>query len=135
MRKNLSIILPAAGIGRRIRSYGSKSLIDMGQGETLIRKQLRTLREVFPRVEIIVVVGFQAEQVIKEIPSGIKIVENERYEESGLTRSINLGLRTASHSNVLLIHGDLLFNGSTVYSLTNGSSLMIVDTKKRFHDE
>lgn len=124
--RDLSIVIPAAGMGRRMKSYGPKPLIELPGRETVIGRQLRILRSSFPRADVVVVVGYEAERVIKSLPSGIKVVENEFHAETNVVRSIGMGLRVASHNNVLLAYGDLVFNQDAIgWACSDGSSVLV----------
>lgn len=134
---DLTIILPMAGIGRRMRSQGAKPLIELFGKATVLNYQITLLRKIFPRSEIIIVVGFQAERIIKLLDPAdkIKVVENELYETTGILRSIDLALKASSHTNVLIIYGDLIFNEPTLANINNGCSAVIVDNKGQFNKE
>lgn len=127
---NLSIIIPVAGIGRRMKSYGSKCLLPLDDGRSILRRQIDTLRLIWKDPEIIVVVGFDSDKVIKTLPAGIRVVENEKYEDTGVGRSISMGLRATTSTKCLVIYGDLVFNKSTFDNLKEESSI-IIDTHKR----
>jgi choline kinase len=131
---DLSIIIPAAGDGKRMRSYGPKSLLNVGN-EDIINRQIRILREQYPKSEIIIVVGFQSDQVIKKLPKGIKIVENELYNDTTPIRSIQMGLRVSTHENILILNSDLIFNHEALYSITSDNSCAIIDSMDRIKSE
>lgn len=133
---NLSIIIPAAGAGRRMKSHGPKPLIELpasgspGRGhETVIGRQIRVLREVFPGAEIVVVVGHEAERVIRSLPAGVKVVENELYADTNVIRSVGMGLRVASHGSVLVVYGDLVFNAQAVGWASRCGSAVLADSR------
>lgn len=134
---DLTIIIPAAGVGRRMKSHGPKPLTQISQEDTILSKQLKLLTKEFPRAEFIVVVGFQAEKIIKHLTSTpfIKIVENELHEETSVVRSIGMALRIASNPHVLIVYSDLLFNSDTLTHLTTGPSTLIVDSHGQFTQE
>jgi choline kinase len=135
--RDLSIIIPAAGIGRRMKSYGPKPLIELSGFETVLSRQLRILRETFPKADIVVVVGYEAERIIRTLPLGmrLKVVENERYDETNVLRSIGMGLRAINHTNVMVIYGDLVFNSEAVTWATSNGSSLLVDTKGQIDEE
>lgn len=129
---NLSIVIPAAGTGKRMRTYGSKSLLQLKDGRTLLRKQLDTIKLSYPKSEIILVLGFDIDRVQKIVPSGIRIIENENYESTNTARSIGIGLRASNSKKNLVIYGDLIFNQPCIENLPNESCL-IVDSKKKLN--
>ena len=107
--KKFSIIIPAAGRGNRMASYGPKSLIKI-KNETLIKRQLRLINKVFADYEIILVTGFYAEKVMDNTPDSIIKIENERYATSNVLRSISIGLRAATTDHVVILYGAVVFN-------------------------
>lgn len=121
-----TIIIPAAGLGRRMKSYGSKSLISLGK-ETVIARQIRIIKSVFPQSQIIVVVGFDAEKVRKSLPAEVKTVKNFKYEDTNVVCSILHGLKAAKSGPVLIIYGDLVFNEATLSDIKLDKSSIILD--------
>ena len=93
--KNLSVIIPAAGMGRRMKSYGAKCLISLN-GSTVLERQIKIIWRVYPEAEITIVTGFQAdlvsERIRKKYP--VRIIRNTDYEDNNVSRSIFLGLES-----------------------------------------
>jgi choline kinase len=132
----LSIIIPAAGTGKRMKSYGPKPLIELSNRQTILSRQLKILDKYYPDAEVIIVVGFECEQIIRQLPRYVKVVENENYEETNVARSIGMGLRAAnSNNNALIVYGDLVFNGNAIKTVVGGESVVVVDNSKRMSDE
>ena len=110
----ISIIIPAAGTGTRMKSYGPKSLLSIND-TTLINHQLNIIaQKIKVPYEIILVAGYEAEKVFKHTPHNIIKVENEYFKTTNVVRSIGLGLSACTTKNVLLIYGDLVFNHQTL---------------------
>ena len=65
---SLNIIIPAAGMGRRMKSYGPKALIKIGSS-TVINNQISILKTYFPDAHITLVCGFKANTVMDETPN------------------------------------------------------------------
>ncbi|NVM34819.1 MAG: UTP--glucose-1-phosphate uridylyltransferase [Candidatus Lokiarchaeota archaeon] len=105
----LDIIIPAAGLGKRMKSYGVKSLIKVYKEKTILDLQLEKINKTFPKANIILITGFQSDELMNSSPDNIIKIENESYNSTNVARSIGMGLR-ASKNNVLLIYGDLIFN-------------------------
>ena len=135
LKDKISVIIPAAGIGRRMKSYGPKPLIKIGNS-TIIKNQISLLQTYLPNPNIILVCGFKAEKLMNEPPSYILKVENEFYEHTNVVRSIGMGLRVAGDaSKVLIVYGDLVFNSETVKSLPLEESCIIVTDQNMGEDE
>jgi choline kinase len=118
-----------------MKSHGSKSLIELGGNESVLTRQIGLLRKRYKKAEFIVVVGFQADRLIKQIPEGIKIIENDLYEATSVMRSIGLALRIATNPKVLIVYSDLVFNQAALEGLTKGGSAVLVDSKSNLTSE
>lgn len=122
----LTVIIPAAGIGRRMKSYGPKSLIKIGNS-TIIKNQISLLQTYIPDVNIVLVCGFKAERLMNETPDYILKIENERYAQTNVVRSIGMGLRAAANSSqVMVVYGDLVFNSEAIKHILLDESCVVV---------
>lgn len=122
--KKFSIIIPSAGEGSRIRSLGPRSLIQLPNGKTLVEHQISILKDTFPLSDFILVSGFEATRLMNKAPLGTICVENERYNETNVLRSIGIGLRASLNDNVLIVYGDLVFNRNTLDFPINKSCIV-----------
>lgn len=124
--EEFSVIIPASGFGRRMKSYGSKSLIDLPNDTNVLGRQLSLLKEVFPKSEIILTTGFQSDKVLKFADKfNIKSVENHFYEETSVLYSLGLALRVVSYSDIFIIYGDLVFERSVIENLIFDRSFIV----------
>ena len=104
---SICAIIPAAGCGRRMKSYGPKALLDINN-KTIITNQITILEKLVPFINISLVCGFKSEKLMKNVPERIIKIENELYETTNVVRSIGVGLRTIQEAGtLLLIYGDL----------------------------
>lgn len=132
----LTIIIPAAGMGRRMKSYGPKCLIDIG-GTTIIERQIRIIRSSYPNSDIVLVGGFRCGEIRERIKSKypIRIINNERYEETNVLYSISMGLQASIADKVLIVYGDLVFNRQALQGLSSESSSVLVDHQDKFNEK
>ena len=108
---NYEIIIPAAGMGRRMKSYGPKSLIQLDTpNNTVINNQLKVIKKLFSKYIIILICGFESDKIMNYVPQDIIVIENERYLETNIIRSLSIGLRATTGKHVLIVYGDLAFN-------------------------
>jgi len=128
-----AVAILSAGVGSRIRSHEPRSLIKIGN-KTLIEHQILTIRNCFKSPEIITVVGYKAERVIKKIRGDVRIVENQMHHTTNASESIRLAFNNSSKSNFLFMHGDLYFNVSTL-DVDYGKSFIIVDNKNMISEK
>lgn len=127
MAKALDIIIPAAGAGRRMRSYGPKALIPVN-GEPIVARQIRILRALYPRGRTVVVAGFEADRLKKALPAGVRVVVNQAAEETNVAYSIMLGLlRSAPTHPALVVYGDLVFTPAFLQWFDPSKSCVLVD--------
>ena len=129
--KKYSIVIPAAGAGTRMLTYGAKSLIKLQSGHTVLSKQIGLIDKIFPQYEIVLVTGFQAERVMNAAPNHIIQIQNPYYEDTNVVYSIGLGLRAATTDNVIILYGDLVFNYEALrVPFDHESALIVCDTMK-----
>ena len=129
----LQVIILAAGINYRMKSFGSISLANVN-GTTLLEHQINTIRSFVPNAEIVVVLGFEADKVMRVSPSGIQFVENQLYEETNYLEELRLAFNNhTTLENVLIIHGDVIFNTIALNIMDKGSTT-VVDTQNQISD-
>lgn len=131
----ISVVIPAAGAGKRMKSYGPKPLIKVGNS-TIINTQIATIKSHIPNCDIVLVCGFKAEKLMEETPDNIIKIENECYEDTNVVRSIGMGLRASGNSPiVLVVYGDLVFNAEAISGLIFDSSCVIIDQETMADEE
>jgi choline kinase len=132
----LSVIIPAAGMGRRMKSYGPKGLISLN-GPSVLERQIKIIWKIYPKADITIVAGFQADLISERIRKkyDVRIVRNTDYQETNVARSIFLGLQSCVNKHALIVYGDLVFNSVALRGLVNEKSKVVVDTKKNIRDE
>ncbi len=128
----LDIVILASDMGYRMKSYGPKCLLKTHNNETIISRQINLLQQEFTDCNITIVVGFEADKIIKHVDKGIKIIENQLYEYTNSVENIRLVLNNIRTSNLLIIDGDLIFNPQTLKIVTKNSSSVIMDSNKMF---
>jgi len=126
-KQKYSIIIPVAGLGQRMKSYGPKSLIKINDA-TILEHQLAKIHATFIQYEIILVTGFESEKIARHAKDkNVKIVVNKHFEETNVVHSIALGLIAAKYKNVLIIYGDLVFNKDAITLPLMNESLISID--------
>lgn len=122
------IIIPSAGIGKRMRSHGPKATIELLEGETVLDRQISILRKVFPKSKIVIVIGFQKEKFNKI--ENVHYLENESYENTNVSYSINLALQKYSCSSALIVYGDLVFTKEIFLNMPSSKSWICIDNQQ-----
>jgi len=122
----IHVIIPSAGIGRRMKSYGCKSLLNI-KDDRLIDIQIKHINAVIRNHEIILITGFDSDRLMNQSPKDIIKIENEKYYENNVSRSISIGLRaTKENDHVLILFGDTLFNQSALEEINFAESCIVV---------
>lgn len=117
----MSVLIVAAGVSPKMRSYGTKSLLKY-ENTTVLGLQTNIIWQKFNKADILGVVGFEADRVMNSVKS-IRFVENAVFEETNVVKSLGLGLRAMTERAVLIIYGDILFNVDAIHFNTNESSV------------
>jgi choline kinase len=125
----IGIIIPAAGLGKRMKSRGPKPLIKIRGDTTILKNQLSSIRNKFTKASIALVSGFQSDKLMSESPAEIIKVENELYEQTNVARSLGIGLRALeSFERILVVYGDLVFNEDALEVLNyNRSAIFCIN--------
>ena len=122
----MKIIILAAGKGERLfplTKNTPKPLIDLGDGETLLEKQLKSLSESKVIDEVIIVIGYLYEQVeskLKNFKTNLKIrtLYNPFYEMSNNLITLWLS-KYEMNKDFLITNGDNLYTNDVVSDLVN----------------
>lgn len=108
MKISRTIIISCAGMGNRLGLGTTKALLEV-DGKSLIRRHLEMLDK---EDDIRVVVGYQAEMVIKavrEYRNDVMFVFNQDYRNNGTGASVSLAAKYANEF-ILSLDGDLLIH-------------------------
>lgn len=129
-RKPKSIVIPAAGFGGRMKSYGPKSLLEIREGTRIIDNQLKHIYKYFHKPQIVVVAGYNWHKVREALNQkrNVKVVHNENWEHTNVAASIRIGLRHTLHRNTVILHGDLVFNAWTLRAPFGNHSFILTDS-------
>jgi len=133
-QQDIAVAILSAGVGARIKSYEPRSMIKIGD-KTLIEHQINTIQQCFKLPEIVTVIGFGADKIIKKIRGSVRVIENQLYNETNTAESIRLAFNNTVKKNFLFIHGDLYFNEQTLSGLDYSKSFILVDKRNQFSEK
>lgn len=117
--------------GYRMKSYGPASLIKVNK-KLLIDLQIEYITKRFPKYEIIICVGFDAEKISKYIRSkynnlNIRIVENQIFSSCNSCEGVRIALNNTFNDKILIIDGSLLINKKVLNLLDESKTCAIVE--------
>ncbi len=125
----MKIIILAAGKGERLMPLTQntpKPLLDMGNGTTLIEEQLQNLSASGVVDEVVLVIGYLAEQIEAKIACyrarghSIRTIFNPFYGVSNNFMSLWLAKGVLDEDDVMITNGDNLFATSVFSQLAQG---------------
>jgi phosphoenolpyruvate phosphomutase len=119
-------LIPAAGMGKRMgRAHASlpKCLIDI-DGEPLIQRLLRQIRQQDRDAEIHVVLGYRSE-TIEPFVGGCKVIVNPFFDISGINASLWFA-RESFDQPLLMIHGDVVLSEELAAALFSAPAASLV---------
>jgi len=138
----MRVVILAAGVGARLMPLTRntpKSLLDLGDGYTLLEHQLRSIAEAGIR-DVSLVTGYRSEQIEAKIHSysefRFTIVYNPVYRMTNNIVSAWMGLKDVSEP-VVLVNGDDLFRPSVIANLIASPHeiTMVIDRKDAYDED
>ena len=124
----MKAIILAAGVGSRLEKSIPKTLTKLDNNETILERQLNFLNQYISKKDIIIIVGYKKELIIKEFPN-YKTIYNKHYSETNTAKSLMLGLAKIYDEDIIWINGDVVFNKMVLEPIMNfNESCMLVNT-------
>lgn len=106
MKKNVTVVILAAGLGTRMKSKKAKVLHEAG-GDTLLNHIIRAALHVAPAEQIIAVVGHQAEAVRASVSeAGIRFAEQKEQKGTGDAVLCAQAEAEKESGHLLILNGD-----------------------------
>ena len=67
--ERIFILIPCAGAGKRMKSYGPKGLVEIKYGQSILGRQLSLISSNFKNYKTVIVSGFESEKIIMNSPA------------------------------------------------------------------
>ncbi len=109
----LHVVILAGGLAYREKSKGPK-ILQTHNGLTILELQTKVIRHLYPRANISVTAGFQADRIIRSKPEGVAVIENQLWETLNTVEEIRLYLNSVCASRVLFIDGSIYFSPNVI---------------------
>ena len=134
----MKALILAAGIGSRIEKYTNgkpKSLLHV-QGKSIIKHQISSLRKNgLEFKDIIIVTGFKAEEIEREVGKKITYIHNQDYRTTNSLYSMWLARNENYSDGMILLNADVIFNEKILEGILNISgNVVAVDFRKDLND-
>lgn len=131
----MKAIILNSGIGSRLKEYTTnnpKSLVKIGENETIFSKAIKTLQK-FDVEEYIITTGYKSQQLVKyahiNFPNqNFTFINNPLYNSTNYIKSLDY-INDNITDDLLLLHGDLIFDKEVVEKvISNTESSVVVDS-------
>ena len=133
----MTYIILAAGKGNNLQPLTlkyAKTSFRLDEETTVLQRMVRSIRKVDRNAEIVVVVGYKADEIKKELDGeNVLFVMNPFYEVTNSISSVWFARDYLERENVAIIHGDVVFSDDIISSfLTLPTEYPYVLTDKSF---
>jgi choline kinase len=117
---NITVAILAAGIPKKMKSYGPTSLIKVDDDRILLDDQINKIRYIYKNANIVIVAGYEFQKIKRKLKSPkVELIENLHFDSTNSAHSLLLATKNNPVDNLLMIHGDILFNVDTLKYISN----------------
>lgn len=114
----MTYIILAAGKGSNLHPLTlkyAKTSYKLDENTTVLQRMVRSIRKNDKNAEIVLVVGYRAEDIKKELDGeNVKFVMNPFYEVTNSISSLWFARDYLERENVAIIHGDVVFSDKLI---------------------
>jgi len=114
----MTYIILAAGKGNNLYPLTlkyAKTSYKLDSETTVLQRMIRTIRNAEKNAEIVVVIGYKADDVKKELAGeNVKFVMNPFYEVTNSISSLWFAREYLERENVAIVHGDVVFSNEII---------------------
>lgn len=114
----MTYIILAAGKGNNLQPLTlkyAKTSYKLDENNTVLQRMVRSIRHIDKNAEIVVVVGYKANDVKQELEGeNVRFVMNPFYEVTNSIASLWFARDYLERENVAIIHGDVVFSDEVV---------------------
>ncbi len=132
------LIILAAGMGTRLGRPFPKPLTHLQDGRSILEQQVDNLAEVFPGLDVHLVVGFKKELIMETFPDAV-FLYNPYYDQTNTSKSLLRALRHVGPAGAVWMNGDVVFDPRILAQLQPaieaGQSVVCVNTEKVGEEE
>lgn len=133
----MTYIILAAGKGENLQPLTlkyAKTSFKLDGDTTILQRMVRGIRKYDKTAEIVVVIGYKAEEVRKELSmDNVKFVFNPFYEVTNSISSLWFARDYLERENVAVVHGDVVYSDDLISSYltkTTDFPYVLIDSSK-----
>lgn len=130
-RWNMKAVILNSGIGSRLGRYtknNPKCMVEIQDNVTILKRQLKLLKKSGVE-EIIITTGYMSDKIKDHLKGewpDIEYVFNDKYESTNYIKSLDNV--KAEDDDIILMHGDLVFEYSVLMDMVSAeNSCMVID--------
>lgn len=116
----MTYIILAAGMGSNLQPLTlkyAKTSYKLDENTTVLQRMVRSIRKSDKDAEIVVVVGYRADDIKKELDGeNVKFVMNPFYEVTNSISSLWFARDYLERENVAIVHGDVVYSDEIISS-------------------
>jgi choline kinase len=106
----VQVAILAAGLGTRLGKPHPKPLTRLSTGQSIMERQIGSLRGAFGAdARILTVVGYKMDLIVEAHPD-VLFAYNEAYDSTNTSKSLLKALRLSNSGGVLWMNGDVVFD-------------------------
>lgn len=114
----MTYIILAAGKGNNLQPLTlkyAKTSYKLDENTTVLQRMVRCIRDADKKAEIVVVIGYKADNVKKELDEyNVHFVMNPFYEVTNSISSLWFARDYLERENVAIIHGDVVYSNEII---------------------
>ena len=114
----MTYIILAAGKGNNLQPLTlkyAKTSFKLDEETTVLQRMVRSIRKADKSAEIVVVAGFKADEIKKELEDeNVIFVTNPFYEVTNSISSVWFAREYLERENVAIVHGDVVFSDEII---------------------
>lgn len=125
--ENLVVAILGATKASRMGNFGAKLNIIMPDNQTLLHHQIDFINNRWNPTEIYISVGYDADRIISKRPPGVRMVENNKWDETGEVEELRLILNCCNPDKLVIVCGDIYVSGAVIPTEQESFSLSLAN--------
>lgn len=132
----MKVVILAAGLGSRLdtgKNHRPKALTTLSNGQSILQYQVDALTRYVNKHDLLVVVGYQLESIMKAFPT-LTYIHNNNYAHENTSKSLLKALSNLDE-DLLWLNGDVIFQHQILKQLIEANRTAMVVNKSVVGEE